>query len=295
MGAPNITGTFTGSVTEGSGLVIGGNLDDGSGNIWADTWSISGAPAYGIASVDATGNWTYDLNDTNPVVAALNTGDTLTDTFTVQLSDGGGTDTQVITITIQGTTPPCFTPGTLIATPQGQRPVERIVPGDMVLTRDHGARTVLWTGRRRVAAEGNLAPIAIAAGTLGNRREIIVSPQHRVCIGGWAAELHCGAPEVLVAAAHLVDGKNVRRLPGGEVTYLHLMFDRHEMIWAEGMLTESFFPGGAVAGEIARTEAELRRLFDDLPGLAEGAAAAYCATRTEARVLRAALLETGAA
>ena len=295
MGAPNITGTFTGSVTEGSGLVIGGNLDDGSANIWADTWSISGAPAYGIASVDATGNWTYDLNDTNPVVAALNTGDTLTDTFTVQLSDGGGTDTQVITITIQGTTPPCFTPGTLIATPQGQRPVERIVPGDMVLTRDHGARTVLWTGRRRVAAEGDLAPIAIAAGTLGNRREIIVSPQHRVCIGGWAAELHCGAPEVLVSAAHLVNGKTVRRLPGGEVTYLHLMFDRHEMIWAEGMLTESFFPGGAVAGEIARTEAELRQLFDDLPGLAEGAAAAYCATRTEARVLRAALLETGAA
>lgn len=111
--------------------------------------------------------------------------------------------------------PPCFTPGTLTATPQGQRPVERIAPGDLVLTRDRGARPVLWTGMRRVAVEGDLAPIAIAAGTLGNRREIIVSPQHRVCIGGWAAELHCGAPEVLVATAHLVDGKNVRRLPGG--------------------------------------------------------------------------------
>ena len=295
MGAPNITGTSTGTVTEGSGLVIGGNLDDGSGNIWADSWSISGAPAYGIATVDATGNWTYDLDDTNPVVAALNTGDTLTDTFTVRLTDAGGADTQVVTITIQGTTPPCFTPGTLIATPQGARPVERIVPGDLVLTRDRGARPVLWTGMRRVAAEGDLAPIAIAAGTLGNRREIIVSPQHRVCIGGWAAELHCGAPEVLVAAAHLVDGENVRRLPGGEVTYLHLMFDRHEMIWAEGMLTESFFPGGTVADEMARTEAELRQLFDDLPGLAEGPAAAYCATRSEARVLRAAILGTGAA
>lgn len=79
------------------------------------------------------------------------------------------------------------------------------------------------------------------------------------------------------------------------MTYLHLMFDRHEMIWAEGMLTESFFPGGAVAGEIARTEAELRRLFDDLAGLAESPAATYCATRPEARVLRAAILGTGAA
>ena len=73
------------------------------------------------------------------------------------------------------------------------------------------------------------------------------------------------------------------------------MFDRHAMIWAERMLTKSFFPGGAVAGEIVRTEAELRRFFDDLPGLAEGPAAAYCATRPEARVLRAAILGTGAA
>ncbi len=136
------------------------------------------------SNLAATGNWIYDLNDTNPVVAALNTGDTLTDSFTVRLTDAGGTDTQVITITIQGTTPPCFTPGMLIATPQGPRPVERIAPGDLVLTRDHGARAVLWTGMRRIVAEGDLAPIVIAAGMLGNRREIIVAPQHRVCIGG---------------------------------------------------------------------------------------------------------------
>jgi VCBS repeat-containing protein len=292
MGAPNITGTTTGSVTENSGLIVTGNLDDSNPWYGNDAWSIISAPTYGIATINpTTGVWSYDLNDSNPVVHALDAGDTLTDTFTVRLSDTGGSDTQVVTITIHGA--PCFTPGTLIDTPEGKRRVEEIVADDLVTTRDHGPRPVRWAGKRCVVAQGDLAPICIAAGVLGNTRELIVSPQHRILITGWLAELHCGAPEVLVAARHLVDGMRIRELPGGEVTYIHIMFDQHEVIYAEDLATESFFAAGALAGEMAATEKELGRIFDDLPELSQFPTVRPCASKAEAQILRHALC-TGA-
>ena len=63
--------------------------------------------------------------------------------------------------------PPCFTPGTMIETPDGPRLVEDLQPGDMVTTVDHGAQPLLWVGRTRVQAEGKLAPIRFEAGVLG--------------------------------------------------------------------------------------------------------------------------------
>ena len=292
MGAPNITGTITGDVTDNSGLVIAGNLDDSNPWYPTDTWSISGGATYGIVTINpTTGVWSYDLNDSNPVVHALDTGDTLIDTFTVRLTDGGGSDTQVVTITIHGA--PCFTPGTLIDTPTGKRPVESIATDDLVTTRDHGPRPVRWVGKRRVAALGDLAPVSIAAGALGNTRDLIVSPQHRVLITGWMAELLFGETEVLVAAKHLVDDRAIRELPGGEVTYIHIMFDQHEVIYAEDLPNESFFAGSAVAGEIAAVEAELGRIFNDSPDVLSPQPARHCVSGAEARVLRQALIGRG--
>lgn len=160
--------------------------------------------------------------------------------------------------------PTCFGAGTLIETVSGPRPVEEIKPGELVLTRDGGPREVLWLAHRRHAARGKAAPVRIAAGAMGNRADLVVSQQHRMLVTGWRAELYLGADEALVAARHLVNGTDIRIEEGGEVDYYHLLFDRHELVWAEGILTESFHPAHALALGDRRLIAELGQHF---PGM----------------------------
>jgi hypothetical protein len=86
--------------------------------------------------------------------------------------------------------------------------------------------------------------VEIPAGTFGDHGALRVSPQHRLYLSGWRAELYCGETEVLVKAAHLVRiGRLKQDVSGRPVTYHHLLFDRHEIICAEGLWSESFHPG----------------------------------------------------
>lgn len=161
----------------------------------------------------------------------------------------------------------CFTAGTAIATPSGEQLIETLVPGDLVLTADHGAQAVRWIGNRRVPGRGRFAPVLIRAGALGNRRDLRVSPQHRMLLSGWRAELLFGVPEVLAAACHLLNDTSITRAPCDEVRYIHLMFDRHQIITAEGCPSESFFPGDVTLSDIdAVTRAEILALFPELAG-----------------------------
>lgn len=137
----------------------------------------------------------------------------------------------------------CFAAGTRIATPKGRRPIERLKRGDLVETADHGMQPIRWIGHMTVHAQGDLAPILIEAGALGNRRDLMVSPLHRMVIGGWQAELLFGEAEVLVPAKMLVNGGSIRAVPMQSVEYYHIMFDTHEIVEAEGALSESFHPG----------------------------------------------------
>lgn len=141
--------------------------------------------------------------------------------------------------------PACFTPGTLIDTIVGPVPVEQIGLGDLVQTADDGFQPVRWLGRRTVAAVGRFAPVCIRRGVLGNTRDLWISPQHRILIQGWAAELYAGQSGVLVPALHLVDGVGVRQQSGGHVTYLHLGFGRHVLVRSEGIWSESHFASAA--------------------------------------------------
>lgn len=138
--------------------------------------------------------------------------------------------------------PVCFTPGTLIRTTQGLRRVDDLKAGECVLTRDHGPQRLLGLCRERFAAQGSAAPVLIREGALGNDADLIVSQQHRMLITDWRAEVYCGAPEVLVAARHLVDGGAICMMPGGTVDYLHLRFEHHEIVTAAGIPSESLFP-----------------------------------------------------
>lgn len=186
----------------------------------------------------------------------------------------------------------CFTPGTRILTRHGERPIDSLRPGDLVVTRDHGLRPVRWLGRRRVPGTGSLAPVVIDAGaTGGESAALTVSPRHRMLFTGYRAELLFGEPEVLVTAAHLVNGRDVRRAPRSEVTYMHLMFDRHEVIYAEGMATESFYAGeGALSAVDAPAREELFTVFPELRSAAgeHRITARPCLRRHEAQLLVAA-------
>jgi peroxidase len=184
---------------------------------------------------------------------------------------------------------PCFTPGTRLVTAAGRRDVADLRPGARVWTLDRGLRPVRWVGRVTVPAAGALAPVAIAAGALGNDRATEVSPQHRLLIASALSELWFGAAEVLAPAAALVGLPGVTRRAGGTVTYVHLLFDAHEIVLADGIPSESFHPGPAVLSSMDRaSRGELLALFPDLER-GYGPDARPAVRGREARALAAAL------
>jgi len=133
-----------------------------------------------------------------------------------------------------------FTCGTRITMATGaQKPVEALVPGDMVLTRDDGPQPLRWIGQTTLRAVGDFAPVRIRAGALNNAGDLRVSPNSRLFIYQRDDALGAGRREVLVRARHLVNGDSVRVESGGHVDYLQLLFDRHQIIYAEGIAAET--------------------------------------------------------
>ncbi|MBR9762976.1 MAG: type I secretion protein [Rhodobacteraceae bacterium] len=167
----------------------------------------------------------------------------------------------------------CFAPGTLIATMRGEVQVQVLQPGDRVITRDNGMQELRWIGRRtlgpkELAAAPHLQPVLVRAGALGNdlpHTDLVVSPQHRMLIRSDRASLLYEENEVLVAAKDLVGMPGVERLANREVTYLHLLFDQHEVILANGAWSESFQPGDYAMKTLDRAQqAEIHYLFPEL-------------------------------
>lgn len=168
----------------------------------------------------------------------------------------------------------CFTPGTLILTDRGTVRVEELRAGDLVMTRDNGLQPLRWVGgthlsRAQLAAQPEFQPVRIPAGAFGSAgpdRTMLVSPQHRLLVEGARAELLFGEAEVLVPAKHLVGkGEVARSLPEDGVTYIHILFDRHEIVQSDGIWTESFQPALASLGSLeGEVRAEILALFPDL-------------------------------
>ena len=133
-----------------------------------------------------------------------------------------------------------FTRGTHITLASGRQvPIEDLVPGDAVLTRDHGPQKVRWIGQQTVRATGAMAPICIRAGALNNDNDLIVSPNHRLFVYQRQDALNTGRAEVLIKAKYLLNDDTVTRTDGGFVDYFQILFDRHEIIYAEGIAAES--------------------------------------------------------
>lgn len=192
----------------------------------------------------------------------------------------------------------CFTPGTRIETPQGPRLVEDLREGDPVQTKDNGPQPVQWIGSRRITgarlfAMPHLRPVRIRAGGLGIQqpdRELLVSPEHRMLVRGAVARALFNTPEVLVSAKHLIDHDGISVDYGlREVTYIHLLLPRHQVLWANGVETESFHPASAA---LSTLDADDRaRLLEINPALeaephAYGGFARRSLSRSEAAILR---------
>ena len=133
-----------------------------------------------------------------------------------------------------------FSRGTHITMASGeQRVIEDLAVGDMVLTRDDGPQQVRWIGASTVRAVGEFAPIRIKSGTLHNENDLRISPDHRLFIYQRSDALGAGRHEVLVRARHLVNGDTVVQEDGGFVDYFQLLFDTHQIIYAEGIAAET--------------------------------------------------------
>lgn len=293
----------SGAVTEDVGVVGGflttsGDIDfgpfwNGDGGQWtAET--ISGA--YGSQLViDSDGRWTYTADNANATIQALNTGQSITEVFTVSSTRGAST----ITITINGADePPCFVAGTLIDTPQGPRPVEDLRAGDAVLTRDNGVQEIRWAGARRIALDGSdagaagLQPVRLRKDSLGPgmpAHDIVLSPMHRVLLAGPDVQMLAGTAEILCPVGHLVNGQTILRERVGEVSYHHLLFDDHQVLQSAGCASESFYPGRVgLDGFEDATRDELFAIFPELRALPEsyGETARMVTKRHEAALLR---------
>lgn len=160
----------------------------------------------------------------------------------------------------------CFVPGTLIATQAGLRRIEDLKVGDPVITQDNGIQKIGWIGKTTVSGRGRFAPVRFAKSVWpGATDGLTVSPQHRMLVKGYQAELLFGRTEVLVPAVHMIDGTDIVRQRVERVTYIHIMFEQHEIIFANGIPAESFHPASYGVGQLAENaREELFSLFPEL-------------------------------
>ncbi|MFV0515436.1 MAG: Hint domain-containing protein [Jhaorihella sp.] len=195
----------------------------------------------------------------------------------------------------------CFTAGTSILTPGGAVPIEQLASGDRVVTRDHGVQRIRWIGASEISVgrmqmRADLRPVLIRAGALGKGlpdADMRVSRQHRVLVRDWRSELMFGQEGgVLTPAFTLCNDRDIREeRPDAPVIYYHMAFDHHEIVYANGLETESFNPAErTVTAMDAAAREELLALF---PELEKADGFAYGSARAQLRKHEGCLLAPG--
>lgn len=229
-----------------------------------------------VALVDDTGTVVQFISFEGSTVTAIDgpaSGMTSTDIGgslsgeSLETSDDGAT--YFVQATPNPGTIPCYAPGTLIDTPNGPRAAETLRPGDLVITRDHGPQPIRWTrsGHQPLErAEKAARPVLISAGALGvglPAHDLIVSPQHRIIVGGCGQIEAFFASEALAPAKSLTTLRGIRHMMGKKkITWIHFACDHHEVVVANGCWSESLLLGPIVMqGLTARQRRALARAF----------------------------------
>lgn len=177
-------------------------------------------------------------------------------------------------LTYDNTNVVCYGADVLIRTAAGEVPAGKLAVGDLVATQDSGLQPIRWIGRRTLdaatlAAHPKLRPVRIRKGALGAglpEADLIVSPQHRILVRSRIAQKMFGTAEVLVAAKQLcqLDGIDIAE-DLDEVTYVHFLFDAHQIVWANGAESESLLPGPEALRSVGPAAvAEIYAIFPEL-------------------------------
>lgn len=269
--------------TSTSSYALGGSLTDGA--VFGETQSMNDADAGNVV----LSNGASTTGTTGTITAKFDeeTGDGNSAHATESLGLVGFEIGQIL----------CFTPGTMIATPYGLRDVACIAKGDMVLTYDEGPQPVLIVNHSHLSSQNltqspHLRPILLKAGSLGPNlptKDLLVSPQHRMLLSGWHAQLMFGTEQLLAPAKGLLNDSTILSQSANKgVTYIHLGFARHQIITANGAATESLHAGCISKDQMApAAREELFALFPDLrtqPDNRSGSART-CLTFSETRLL----------
>jgi len=172
----------------------------------------------------------------------------------------------------------CFASGTRIDTSHGQVKVEDLSIGDLVTSFDNGYQKVHWMNsarftREQIATNPGLAPVRIKCGSLGlglPERDLWVSQQHRMFVSNRVAQRVMGTRETLVAAKQLVaiDGIDIVH-DVDEIEYVHFLCERHELVYAEGALSETLYTGPEAIKSLPMEA--VKEIFEIFPELAKHA------------------------
>ena len=205
---------------------------------------------------------------------------TVEDGVGYSVSSGTFTLPSGITVTYSafenGSGMPCFTRDTLITTQQGQTPIQSLCTGDLIPTLGQGLHPIRWIGRRefdrfQLEANPRLWPVRILAGALGEglpHRDLLVSRQHRMLVHSKIAQRMFGTTEVLIPAIKLTAMPDIYVDESVEsVEYYHLLFDRHQVIFAEDAPTESLYTGPEALKMLSA--ASRREIFEIFPELTD--------------------------
>ncbi len=262
-----VPGNFGGTPTQ---QLLNGTID---GTVYTNAPS---NPENEFEVFDSTGTsvgFIYDLHNANSGSFASLQGYVTTfeiipgETYTVGFANGlGNVDYNTLLI--------CFAKGTGIETAAGSVGVQNLSVGDLVMTKDHGLQPIRWIGRRKLSSKDlredpKLRPVCISASSLTNdlpQRDLFVSRQHRMLVSSKVVERMFGLESVLIAAIKLtgLPGIEVRN-DATEVEYIHLLFDRHEVIFAEGAPTESLYTGKEALKSVSpEARQEILALFPEL-------------------------------
>lgn len=275
-----IGGTGDDTLLGGDGedqITLGPDNDQAQGGTGSDRFNFDGLGNHNIVGGEDADGSDIDILDLSGVRANVLPDGPGSESGTVELLDDNGNVARRVTYSEIEQIIICFTPGTRIATPRGEIAVENLKAGDKVITRDNGAQTLRWVGRRdlkpnEMRMNAAFQPVLIRAGALGKdlpERDMLVSPQHRMLVKSDLAEMMFQEREVLIAAKHLTGLDGVDQVQTGAVSYLHLMFDQHEVVLAEGAWSESFQPGDhSLRGIGAEQRQEILTLFPELDTLA---------------------------
>ena len=177
-------------------------------------------------------------------------------------------------LTYKNTAVVCFAKGTLLRTVTGDKPIEQVTSGDLVWTQDAGYQPVRWIGSRYLSTQDledhpKLTPIRIRAGALGcglPKRDLVVSPQHRMLVQSQLSDSSVQETEILIGAKFLTQIEGIEVEPNGrDVTYFHMLFDCHQVVEAEGALSESLFTGQEALKSLSpAARMEIAVLFPEL-------------------------------